>query len=157
MVNRDTVAAELDRIYRMAGAVTPAGVVEAARPEQAPLHPVFEWDDAVAAEQHRLWQARQLIRTVVIHTDAGAIEPVYVHVTTSDGDGQYLPTHVVVQDVDLFESAVDELVGKIRGLQRTVSTLERLSREAGREDRIEPVLVAAQALDAAVGALSAPA
>lgn len=157
MVNRDTVAAELDRIYRMAGAVTPAGVVEAARPEQAPLHPVFEWDDAVAAEQHRLWQARQLIRTVVIRTESGAVEPAYVHVTTSDGDGQYLPTRVVVQDVDLFESAVDELVGKIRGLQRAVSTLERLSREAGRDDRIEPVLVAAQALDAAVGALSAPA
>lgn len=41
--------------------LTPPQVVEEARPEGSPLHSEFEWDDSIAAEQHRLTQARALI------------------------------------------------------------------------------------------------
>lgn len=48
------------------GEVRPSQVVEDARGGNSPLHPMFEWDDAQAAEQHRLDQARHLLRGVVI-------------------------------------------------------------------------------------------
>lgn len=38
-------------------------VVDAARPTASPLHHLFTWDDAVAAAERRLDEARQLIRS----------------------------------------------------------------------------------------------
>lgn len=45
---------------------TPASVVFAARPKNAPLHPAFEWNDKKAAAAHREDQARYLIRNIVM-------------------------------------------------------------------------------------------
>ena len=47
------VGEELARI-EASGELTPATVVEASRPETAPLHPAFEWDDPTAALGTRL-------------------------------------------------------------------------------------------------------
>ena len=44
------------------GRVTPEIVVEAARDPASPLHSAFTWDDAQAAHEHRLAQARVLLR-----------------------------------------------------------------------------------------------
>lgn len=41
-------------------------VVDAARDPRSSLHSYFEWDDGKAAEQHRLAQARALIRTIEV-------------------------------------------------------------------------------------------
>lgn len=48
------------------GELTPQDVVADARNANSPLHGFFEWDDTKAAEEHRLAQARGLIRAVVI-------------------------------------------------------------------------------------------
>lgn len=47
------------------GELTPEDVLEDAKHDNSPLHPYFEWDDGAAARQHRLQQARGLIRAVV--------------------------------------------------------------------------------------------
>src|SRR6185312_2039420 len=46
------------------GRLIPSDVVSAARDPESPLHSHFTWDDAEAAEQYRLDQARTLIRSV---------------------------------------------------------------------------------------------
>jgi hypothetical protein len=48
------------------GEVSPETIVDTAKDRKSPLHQVFEWDDNVAAQEHRLHQARQLIRTIVV-------------------------------------------------------------------------------------------
>lgn len=53
-------------IYREHGELTPVLVVDAARPNDSPLHDRFEWDDHAAGEAYRLVQARALIRSVKI-------------------------------------------------------------------------------------------
>jgi hypothetical protein len=60
------VGAELTRIYERDGGITPATVVDEARPPMALLHDAFEWDDSVAAERYREAQARQIVRSVVL-------------------------------------------------------------------------------------------
>ena len=47
------------------GELTPEDILKDARNRNSPLHSFFEWDDGLAAEQHRLQQARGLIRAVV--------------------------------------------------------------------------------------------
>ena len=66
---------ELERIRQSAGGeLEPKRVVEMARDLSNPLHPHFEWNDALAAEAYRVDQARNIIRIVRIVDDA-ADEP----------------------------------------------------------------------------------
>lgn len=47
------------------GELTPEDVLKDAKGHNSPLHSFFEWDDSRAAQEHRLAQARRLIRSVV--------------------------------------------------------------------------------------------
>ncbi len=60
------VKRRLIELESQTGRLLPSDVLEEARDLNSPLHGYFEWDDATAAEQHRLRQARQLIRRVRI-------------------------------------------------------------------------------------------
>ena len=48
------------------GELEPQAVVDSARSRRSSLHKHFDWDDEVAAEKHRLGQARTLIRCVMV-------------------------------------------------------------------------------------------
>ena len=60
-------------IYEEHGELVPEDIVTAARPKNHPLHDRFEWNDSVAAHEHRVNQARRLIQSVEIKwvTDEG--------------------------------------------------------------------------------------
>src|SRR5678816_2885073 len=64
-MNRENVASELLRLER-GGLIQPKAAVEWARahPSSA-LHAELEWDDAIAGEQYRIQQVRQLIQVFV--------------------------------------------------------------------------------------------
>lgn len=47
------------------GELTPEDILDDAKHDNSPLHSFFEWSDSAAAHQHRLAQARGLIRSVV--------------------------------------------------------------------------------------------
>jgi len=61
------IGQELAAIFLQNGQLTAPLVVESATPEDSPLHAHFNWDDAEAAHQHRLSQARQMIRSEKLH------------------------------------------------------------------------------------------
>lgn len=47
------------------GVLLTANIVEAAKPEESPIHKEFEWDDSYAADLYRMEQARRLARNIV--------------------------------------------------------------------------------------------
>jgi hypothetical protein len=61
------------------GRLTAEMVVQAARDEESPLHDFFTWDDAAAAAEHRIAQARALIRSVrvVFRTETVTVRAPY--------------------------------------------------------------------------------
>jgi hypothetical protein len=61
-INAQTAGEELARIAQDRGELKAPDVVDEARPQDALLHPAFEWNDQIAAELHRQDQARYLIR-----------------------------------------------------------------------------------------------
>ena len=71
---------------RFKGELTPEDILDDAKNPNSPLHSFFEWNDGEAAHQHRLQQARGLIRSVVaIYTREDEGQPAvrvkaYVHV-----------------------------------------------------------------------------
>lgn len=99
--------------------LTPAIVVEDARPEESPIHGAFEWDDSAAAEQFRLQQARNLtnsLRIEVVTTDRVEHVPAFVNVVTTKQDAQgntvaqrhYEDIHVVMNDPILREQVLEQ-------------------------------------------------
>lgn len=87
------------------GILRPADVVNHARSETSPLHGSFEWDDSAAAEQYRLWQARQIIRVVVSHAPSDPSKEMRVFVSvTPDRDqsgGGYRSIESVMANAEL--------------------------------------------------------
>ena len=67
------------------GTLQPQHVVEYAKDPNTLLHNKFEWEDTKAAQQYRLWQARQVIRLelVVIDRESGKPRDVTIGVDDS--------------------------------------------------------------------------
>jgi len=77
-VRRERIAAELAALAKR-GRLVPARVVKWARGHRgSALHSCFEWSDTKAAEQYRVWQARELIVSVEVTYPDGKKRQVYV-------------------------------------------------------------------------------
>lgn len=91
------------------GSLTPAMVVDAARPTTSVLHPAFEWDDSEAAERYREAQARQLIGAIVIKVQPQG-EPVmkraFVSVEKPDAGPGYESRHRVLGEKELRDQVI---------------------------------------------------
>jgi hypothetical protein len=102
-IDPQIVADELLRIEAHHGVIDPHVVLDASRPEDAPLHSHFEWDDGVAAEKWRLEQSRSLIRSVeIIRETDETREIAFVNVTSAGG---YVSAETVRTRPDLYAEA----------------------------------------------------
>lgn len=161
-VRADTIGNELGRIYEEHGMLTPPAVVEAAEPEEAPLHPVFEWDDAVCGEQYRLYQARKLIKNVEIirqdetQKDAISVERAYEYVPENSG-GAYHPIDVIVKRPDMYAAALRELAARVHSAEEAMRALERaaMSAEDIDTEKLTRIAIAVQAMQTASAAVQA--
>ena len=144
----DIKSVELTRLYNTYGSLKPSTVVEEARAESSPLHGDFEWEDGKAAHQHRLHQARTLIRVHFLITDKGRETIVHVPpVTTSEPqedarEGEYHPISVVVQNVDMFGRALSELESKLHSAERACDDLRMAAETSGNPDQIRMAQIA---------------
>lgn len=95
------------------GAVTPKRLVDVSRPDDAPLHNEFEWNDDVAAEKFREEQARMIIKNIII-VDSSAdeersIEKTEVNVNKFEGSRAFVPTDEKVHKyIDLSTALSNE-------------------------------------------------
>jgi len=130
-VSANAVGNALEFLRERDGVANARAFVDYSRPEDVETHPLFEWNDAVAAENYRVIQARDTIRELrVVPTGPEAPVyqgPVYVHVTqVQDPPQGYAPAWVVVQRRDWTEQARTECLNQLRGLQRRYQFLQDL-------------------------------
>lgn len=152
-VDPTSAAVELERIRSVHGSITPRATVDEAAHPDNPIHKAFEWDDAKAADEHRLAQARRLIRAVCIRTEPKApLAPIYVHVRTQE-QSTYEPVEVVVQSPGLLSAAVAELQGKLTAAQSSLNALLSAARAAGLVESASKAEVAGEHLEAATEAV----
>lgn len=74
--------------------LTPTHVVAAARPDDAPLHGLFEWNDVVAADRYREEQARVVMRSIEIVSAQAAPTRMFVPIVEKVKGGQLQKTYV---------------------------------------------------------------
>ena len=101
--------------------LTPHNLVEDSRPESAPLHNCFEWNDSIAAEKFRESQAYYIIRSVTVDIDSTREPTRAFVVTVSDDKHTYKDVGYVLRNQDsrsaLIESARRDLIAFKRKYQ----------------------------------------
>jgi len=107
----------LQGIYERKGKWQAADVVEESRPEAAPLHPCFEWDDPKAAKLWREQQARNLIGCIVTVQETKKQDPVVVRSFVHAADS-YHPTEVVMQQQDLQTELIKTAIQDVEAFQK---------------------------------------
>lgn len=129
------VCSELDAKDQL----TPENLVDVSRPEDAPVHDEFEWDDSIAAEGFRRHQAAMLIRQVVLvakpeerkkaekedNVELIAYDGVRAFSSDYESGGEkkrYVSTPRIMSDIDkrqiLLENAKRDLVAYVRKYEK---------------------------------------
>ena len=147
-VKADVVGQALEQLDAT-GSLTAKRVVDAARPEGAPLHPEFEWDDPKAAEAYRENQARSLIRAIEVIVEAQGpeqpreIRPAFIHVPAQvpHQEGTYVPSAILATQPDQILRALEEALRYLAAAEKPVHFLRRLLE--GRGDTVEAQLALA--------------
>ena len=115
------------------GVCPPTALIEEAKPEDHPLHGLFEWRDDVAAEAFRRQQARGIINSirVVAAIDDGSAPaptfPAFVSVSKISEDGVsrgYKPLSVVVSQPEEYAQVLAEAGAAFGALRRRYAALK---------------------------------
>jgi hypothetical protein len=133
-VPASVVGEAIDQIIDEEGACPPGALVDRARPESSPLHPLFTWDDSRAAESWRTHQARLVIKSVSVVIDKPEPSnqpgpPAFISVNRrpdATGAPGYQPIAVVQRSPDLMREAQRDALRALQGLQRRYSHLSEL-------------------------------
>jgi len=123
----ERIREELRRLYHHRGELKASMVVEYARDNTTELHGHFEWDDSKAAHEHRLWQARKIIRNVRFIEHDGRRETI-VHVPSfsDEREGSYLVACEVISDDEKYSRALHDAMQRLNAASAGVRELQRL-------------------------------
>lgn len=109
---------EINSISRKTGKIDAPTLLHHASSASSALHPFFEWDDKKAAHQHRLSQARLLLRSIVIVNEESDGEPIRAFMAVAEEEDEckcYVPTMKVFSREEaraqIIRQALDELLG----------------------------------------------
>lgn len=134
----------LQNIFDQYGDIPPSVLIDVASDEDCEIHDRFTWDNDIAAHEHRLHQARKLIRTTRIVYE-GRLQtlmhvPVVHEIGTGGrpGEGVYKPISAIVKTQSEYERTLAELVANVKGLNRSISLLT----EAANREGVEPTVSA---------------
>ena len=131
-------AGELCAELEAQGRLTPHEVVEASRPEDAPLHSAFEWNDAIAAERYRETQAGYIIRSVeVVIEGTGKPTRAFVSLTVTENEREYREINHVLSIKSDRERLLDEARHELAAFKRKYMVLEELAEVFAAIDKVE--------------------
>lgn len=145
--------------------VTPADVVEEARSDDSPLHPLFTWDDSEAAEKYRQYQAGTVIRALrVVYVGDVDMTPHRLAVSVrpenedgSLGDRAYITLTAAARNASLRRQMIDDSLRLLNGVRDRVAELQGAGAAVANIDKAVAVLQKIQARDKAAKAIPATA
>lgn len=103
-IEAQIVGVELERLFPE-GYVDKEALLKSAQKRNSPLHQYFEWDDAKAANNYRLDQARHLLRSIVVIIDNKEI-PYYHNVKIEDDGNKYVDVFQCKESPDLWSQVL---------------------------------------------------
>ena len=123
-----TIRDELLALKGRSALITAESIVDWARDNpSSDLHRALEWDNDVAAEQHRIWQARRLIAIHVI-SEEGDRTFVSLSIDRQRDGGGYRGLDDVIRKQSLRDVLLEDA---LQELERVRQKYERLQELAG--------------------------
>lgn len=120
------VAGEMCAELEKEGRLTAKNLLDANRPEDAPLHDEFEWDDEQAAELYREEQARKIIRCIVVKHE-NVKEPVRQFINVDIGERKYYSVDVLLQTESTRSAMLRSALAELSSFQRKYKMLKELA------------------------------
>lgn len=114
------------------GCVTDDSVVDAARPQESPIHNWFEWDDSSAAIEYRRQQARNLIGALEVRYEESDKTPVRVYqvqkksTNKSNERTAYSTTEEVLSDPECRDRLIADAIRDAMAFRRKFRMLHEL-------------------------------
>lgn len=118
-------AGEVCEMLEQTVGLTAKNLLEASRPEDAPLHSEFEWDDAIAAEAYREEQARYIIRSLCVKPTEEKNEPIRAFFNVSQVKYENIAT--IVSDSEKKASLLSAALKELQAFRKKYHNLEKLS------------------------------
>lgn len=137
-VSAQVVGEQFEAIEKRDGSLTKKAVVEAARPEDSPMHSLFEWDDAVAGELYRENQAGYYIRTLEVEivpvggksgkavTMRGFVNVAPVMKNMPESKGTYINTQRAIQTPDTYMIVLERAKNELRMFREKYRDIKEL-------------------------------
>lgn len=108
--------------------LTAETLLEANKPETAPLHNDYEWNDEKAAHDWRLHQSRHFINSIAINiAEEGETEIVVraFHITTEES--KYEPITAIIKEESKYNKLLQTALAELEAFKRKYSTLIELA------------------------------
>lgn len=141
-IDAEKAGREMERIRKEnAGSLTQEAVLERARSANSALHDHFEWDDGAAAEQYRLSQAGELIRSITIDVSRSNLEtkPIRAFINVQRNEERsYTSTLHAMSDADLRRQVLEAAWRELLAIRKKYEGLEELARVFAAIDEARP-------------------
>lgn len=108
--------------------LTARTLLDANKPEEAPLHNDYEWNDTKAAEEWRLHQSRHFINSIAIiiaMPDKEEPELVRAFHIVSEAH-KYEPISAIVNEPNKYEILLNNALSELEAFKRKYNTLKEL-------------------------------
>ena len=116
-----------EEITALGNEVTPEQIVDAARDSATELHKCFDWDNDVAAEKWRKYQARQVMCYLVIHEEEQSPETVPTRVFYKTDNGGYKQSEKIFRRDDEYQKLLQRAYAELRAFKAKYARLQELS------------------------------
>ena len=115
-----------EELEQSEGGLTAQTLLDANRPEDAPLHAEFEWDDTAAAEAYRLTQARYILRSIVIVPDEERPKET-VRAVFTVSEGKYESIRTIISDEEKKSALLKIALRELAAFEKKYGTLSELA------------------------------
>ena len=119
------IAGEVCKALEEEGRLTAEDLVEESRPEDAPLHDEFEWNDSIAAEEYRKQQARVVIATI-IEVVTPEVVPTRAFFNIVHKESNYESIHAIITNEDKRKALLAKALSELHAFEVKYSTLLEL-------------------------------
>ena len=124
---------EIERIRANSGKeyIEAEDLLEASREDNAPLHSCFEWDDDLAAEKYRLWQARQIIINITVVIETSNTVPhvrAFVSVADSCDKGKFIQIQKALENNEYRAQILRNALVELQTFKHKYSVYSELSK-----------------------------
>ncbi len=109
------------------GKLTPEMLVDVSRPEDAPLHSAFEWNDETAAEKYRESQARYIIRSLEVQRESSEPTRAFVTLKRTESTHEYHSIGAILRNSEDTAMMLDRAKSEMEAFRRKYGKLAELA------------------------------